>query len=229
MDMVANDNNPHIGLMFGSFNPPHLCHVETAKRLKEAGGLTEVWLMPVPQSPYKKNVPQVPFSNKLEMCEILAAPYNDWLKVSDACKEFPTTVPGQLHHYKRTIEQLFNIYSQAKFSIVAGQDFSRKFMEAVRAVDCMETVARAIINCPLAQFETLRHLASRALKAHEVMHGVNLLTTERSATEADGAKVEICSGDLRKAIQSGAQEVKGLPPQLHQYIVSKKFYAPPEI
>jgi nicotinate-nucleotide adenylyltransferase len=232
MQESTQKTDEHIGLMFGSFNPPHLCHIETAKRLKKEGGLTQVWLMPVPQSPYKSKHEQAPFDSKLEMCRILSEPYSDWIKVSDACSSFPPTVLGQLRSYKRTIEYLLSTYSNSAFSLVAGQDFSKKYAKAVKAVDCVNAFAQAVAGIPFFRLNGVESLAVRAQKANEIMSGLKVLSTERSTLQAESddgqqeKRIEVSSSFIREAIKSSnPPPAAALPPEVYNYIVEKKLYS----
>ena len=81
-----------VGVIGGSFNPPHLGHLEMAKVAKEKLQLDEVWLMPAVIISHK-NVAEnakVSYDERFKMCQLLAEPYSDWLKVSDRERYQPT-------------------------------------------------------------------------------------------------------------------------------------------
>lgn len=67
-----------IGLLGGSFNPPHAGHVHLATYAKDILNLDEVWLLPVPQNTLKTSDGMAPFDIRLAMCAA-AAEKHDWL------------------------------------------------------------------------------------------------------------------------------------------------------
>lgn len=67
-----------IGILGGSFNPPHAGHLYLAEQARNLLNLDEVWLLPVPLSTLKQAQDVAPFSERLALCELLAAPYS-WL------------------------------------------------------------------------------------------------------------------------------------------------------
>lgn len=72
-----------LGLMFGSYNPPHLGHINTALEAKEQNDLDLVYMVPVAQSPFKNANLQVTFNDKVNMCQIISQTHSDWLGVLD--------------------------------------------------------------------------------------------------------------------------------------------------
>jgi nicotinate-nucleotide adenylyltransferase len=223
---------PHIGLQFGSYNPPHLGHVQTAENLKEAGGLSAVFMMPITQSPYKKVIEQVPFEEKFKICQILADPYKDWLKVSDVCGHFPNTTIGQLQQYKRTIEALLDENPHAKFSIVAGEDFSKKYHEVAAGMAYLGMIAKTCKNMSIFNFQMLNNFVDRAIRASEVFQNLGVLSTQRATipVEAPDGKIirqEISSKDIRQAIISGADRLVGLPEPVLDHIKRRGLYSVP--
>lgn len=218
----------HIGLQFGSYNPPHLAHVQTAKNLKKAGGLTEVWLLPIPQSPYKKEIEQVPFAEKVEMCQILAEPFSDWLKVSDVCGHFPNTATGQLQQYKRTIEGLIDENPRTKFSIVAGEDFSKKYNEVVAGMAYLSMIVNSCKQMSIFNFQMLDNFADRIIRANEVLQKLDVLSAPRATlpvqTENGIVQQPVSSKLIREQIPSGVKP-DALPDPLWNFIKERKRYS----
>ena len=74
-----------IGLLGGSFNPPHLGHLAVARAVREAQGLDAVWLLPASRPPHKPgHLDMAPPQARLDMCRRTAAG-EPWLEVCDAC------------------------------------------------------------------------------------------------------------------------------------------------
>lgn len=70
-----------IGLLGGTFNPPHIGHLIIANEVKFALGLDEVRLMPTSIPPHKLNPSDATPEQRLRMVE-LAVEGIDGLKVS---------------------------------------------------------------------------------------------------------------------------------------------------
>jgi nicotinate-nucleotide adenylyltransferase len=71
-----------LGILGGTFNPPHVGHLVCAQEARARLGLDEVWLVPVASPPHKP-LPGDPGPEvRLEMCRRAAAGV-EWLDVSD--------------------------------------------------------------------------------------------------------------------------------------------------
>ncbi len=71
-----------IGLMGGSFNPPHEGHLDIARQARRAGRLDEIWWLVSPQNPLKTTVGMAGFTARLAAARRLAGA-TGWLKVPD--------------------------------------------------------------------------------------------------------------------------------------------------
>lgn len=59
-----------VGLLFGTFDPPHEGHVAIADHLRQAAGLDAVWLVVTPQNPFKQDRRLSPGADRLRMVEL---------------------------------------------------------------------------------------------------------------------------------------------------------------
>ena len=62
-----------IGILGGTFNPPHLGHLALAASAREGLGLGEVWLVPARTSPFKLGDQDPGPEHRLAMCRLAAA------------------------------------------------------------------------------------------------------------------------------------------------------------
>lgn len=98
-----------IGLLFGSFNPPHSGHLALAKKVKEE--VDEVWFIPAMQNPGKKEK-AVDIDLRIEMLKTFGFP------VSDIEKEM-----GEDPHYTYDVlKELQERYPGNELMIVCGED-----------------------------------------------------------------------------------------------------------
>jgi nicotinate-nucleotide adenylyltransferase len=113
--------NKHIGLYFGSFNPIHLGHLAVAEAAMVQIGLDELWFVVSPQNPAKvKSGELEDASHRLEMVKLSLA---DKPNMSACDAEFSMPLPS---YTADTLALLRSQHPETKFSIVAGTDTQRK-------------------------------------------------------------------------------------------------------
>jgi nicotinate-nucleotide adenylyltransferase len=106
---------PHVALLGGSFNPPHVGHLLAAHFVRATQPVDEVWLVPSHRHPFGK--PLVAFEHRLKMCEAIARDAAGWLKVSAVERE----VPGEGRTVD-TLEHLHERHPSSSFTLVIGSD-----------------------------------------------------------------------------------------------------------
>ena len=61
-----------VGILGGSFNPPHICHLLASRYLLETTDLEEIWWLPVHRHAFAKDRSLAPFEARVAMCEAVA-------------------------------------------------------------------------------------------------------------------------------------------------------------
>ena len=106
-----------VGLLGGSFDPPHEGHLWMARRAREALDLDEVWLLPAHRPPHKSGERLAPYPARLAMTELLAAE-EPFLSVCRVEEELPA--PG---YTARTLEALSQREGDGvRFTFILGED-----------------------------------------------------------------------------------------------------------
>lgn len=77
-----------LGFFGGSFDPPHLGHVILARDAFEQLGLDKVYLIPAAQSPLRARPHAASFTDRLEMCRLIAQGH-PWLDVLEVEGKLP--------------------------------------------------------------------------------------------------------------------------------------------
>lgn len=77
-----------IALFGGTFDPPHLGHIEIARAAIDQAGIDEVLFIPCAISPHKTSSPPTPAADRLAMLE-LACHNLPWAKISDIELQLP--------------------------------------------------------------------------------------------------------------------------------------------
>lgn len=106
----------NIGLLFGTFNPPHIGHTLIANYFYITNNFDEIWFMVSPQNPFKKDITLLDEKLRLEMVRLAIEDAN-YLKASDI--EFSLPKPS---YTINTLEKLKNDYPQYTFNIIMGSD-----------------------------------------------------------------------------------------------------------
>jgi nicotinate-nucleotide adenylyltransferase len=71
-----------VGILGGTFNPPHLAHMVCASEARAQLRLERVVLVPTGVPPHKQMDQEPGRMHRLEMCRLAAAGHTDWLEVS---------------------------------------------------------------------------------------------------------------------------------------------------
>jgi nicotinate-nucleotide adenylyltransferase len=106
----------NIGLLFGTFNPPHIGHTLIANYFYITNNFDEIWFIVSPQNPFKKDITLLDEKLRLEMVRLAIEDAN-YLKASDI--EFSLPKPS---YTINTLEKLKNDYPQYTFNIIMGSD-----------------------------------------------------------------------------------------------------------
>lgn len=107
-------------LLFGSFNPIHNGHISIAHYTLEQGLADEVWFVVSPQNPLKDSNTLASYDNRVDMVR---------LAISDESRfkvcEIERTLPHPSYTIN-TIEELYRLYPDEKFMILAGSDIKEQ-------------------------------------------------------------------------------------------------------
>lgn len=152
-----------IGLLGGSFNPPHVGHLMAALYVRATLAFDEVWLVPAYQHPFGK--PLAPFEDRVAMCEAMGADLGPWLRVSRA----EEAVGGE----GRTVELLEWLVPRSPevtFHWIIGSDILAdlpkwKAWDRVQALARVTVLFRAGYPSPLAVGPPMAQVSSSQVRA----------------------------------------------------------------
>ncbi|OGQ23094.1 MAG: hypothetical protein A3I05_00865 [Deltaproteobacteria bacterium RIFCSPLOWO2_02_FULL_44_10] len=111
-----------IGLFGGSFDPPHLGHVEICKRLLLRNQVDEIWIIPCFLHPFGK--PILPYEHRKTMCHFAFDPLGKRVAISNVEMEL-----GGVSHTIRTIMHLKRTHPEYAFSLIVGEDNEEQLRE----------------------------------------------------------------------------------------------------
>lgn len=150
-----------VGLLGGSFNPPHDGHLHIARRAARALRLDAVWWMVTPQNPLKDSALSLPYDERLRLCRSMIAAEPDMV-VTDIERRLSTTRTVD------TISALRRRYAATDFVLVTGMDNAlslhrwyrwRALLGMVATAHIARPPATALVeNCPLRMLGTQNHV-----------------------------------------------------------------------
>lgn len=196
-----------IGILGGSFNPPHIGHIRAAVNTAQALGLDRVLLIPAKEVPHKEKAPTDPTpEQRLAMLRIAVRKYPE-LEVSD----LELLREGKSYTWE-TIQALRDIYPAAEFMLLLGSDMFRSFPEWKNAEDITKEAGLAAISRgDKREAEYIRE-GAEALQSR----GVQVSVVHNPVTE-------ISSTQLRRLLAFGAGQ-EFLPEGVADYIQANGLY-----
>lgn len=186
-----------IGLLGGTFDPPHLGHLVVADQVRSELGFDEVWLM-VAHDPWQKDPAHggarvvTPSALRLEMCAAAVAGI-DGLVASAVEIEL-----GGETSTARTLEHLTALRSEVRWSVIVGSDVAAG-LATWRRSDWLAGNARFVVvdrpheldGPPPPQFDC----------RHVVVPRIGVSSSDLRARVADGRSTRfLCPDPVREII-----------------------------
>jgi len=127
-----------IGILGGSFDPIHNGHLNMALKSYEQYDLDEVWLIPNGNAPHKDSDKMADASDRLAMCELVAAEY-PFLKTCDI------EITSEEYSYTYiTVTKLKKMYPAYEFYFIMGAD-SLDYFEKWRKPEVIASVCKILV------------------------------------------------------------------------------------
>lgn len=183
-----------IGILGGSFNPPHHGHLHISLTALKMLRLDCLWWLVTPQNPLKKNLEMMAYEERLDRCQALTAMHPHIL-VTDIEQQM------NLRYSYDTVCYLRDTFPHTDFVMLTGMDNALSFHLWRNWRDILDVMATAHIarppfwamveSCPLKGLRTQNHhILDKAFSADLSPHNSYwLLHTPR---------VDISSSEIRK-------------------------------
>ncbi len=214
-----------LGVLGGTFNPPHLGHLALARAAGAQLGLERVLLVPSCVSPHKRAVADPGPEHRLRMCE-LAIAGEPHLEAS------PLEVQrGGPSYTVDTLCALRSLHPDASLTLILGSDVARTLPEWHRPVE-VASLARLAIAARAGEgraeaLEALGSLrpatSSIAGSAEGAAHG----TQGEGAVLLEMPEIPISSSLVRARVAAGGSLDGLVPPTVAAYIAEHALYARP--
>ncbi len=190
-----------IGIMGGSFDPPHKAHLEIANAACEALGLYEIFFIPAFTAPLKPNPHIASFDDRLEMLKIALKKFGKKYRILEIEKE-----RGGISYSVDTVKLLREKIKDARFFWIIGTD-------------------QLLSLHKWHNIEELAKLASFAVakRGNEKMENHNLPNYAKIEV-VPFEPMEVSSTEIRENLKKGNFENDFVDENVLNYIKEKKLY-----
>ncbi len=105
-----------IGLLGGTFDPPHLAHLVLAQAALDELELDEIWFVPAFRPPHKQGEQVTPFQHRLQMIRLAVRGHSRFRVLTIEKKK------GGLSYTVETLALLGRNHPEARFYLLLGSD-----------------------------------------------------------------------------------------------------------
>lgn len=210
-----------IGIFGGSFNPPHMGHINAIQTVAKKVGLGKVHIVPAAQNPLKTPVEGPTPEQRIELTRMAFSQYGDTYFVDD--QEIKR---GGLSYTVDTVIELRKQYDANDLYLVVGAD---KFEELSQWKDYQKVLSETnLIVTTRPGYDMPESLEEMPgfLKPLVLDFDFNFieLSTGRNIQFITLRDVEVSSTEVRKWLRSGKPVEKYLPLAVESYIKEHKLY-----
>ena len=196
---------PSLGILGGTFNPPHVAHLVAAREAREQLGLARVMLMPVAAPPHKP-LPEDPGPEvRLELSR-LAAAGDEGLEVSDI-----EVRRGGASYTVATLEELHAKRPEDELTFIAGGDMAASLPEWREPERVLELARFAVAEREGAEREEIERLTA-GLRGHERIVFFEM------------PRLEVSSSEVRARVAAGRPIDELVPAAVAAYIDEHGLY-----
>ena len=164
-----------LGILGGTFNPPHVGHLILAETAADELGLDRVFFVPAGNPPHKYGIPRAAAQRRLAMVQ-LSITGNSRFAVSSVDMDRPGP------HYTTDMVQIFqNYYPQAEIFFLMGSDSLRDLLAWHNPQLLIELANLVVMQRP-SMYPNLTQLARELPRLLQRVHFLNAPEIEISST-----------------------------------------------
>lgn len=196
-----------IGIFGGTFNPPHLAHLNIAKEFCRKLDLDKLIVIPTYQPPHKQAKSLARGEDRLEMCRLLFD--DEKFEVSD----MEIVRQGKSYTYD-TLCQLKKKYEGAELYLIIGSDMLLSFHRWYR----YEDILKKCTLCVLTRENGIDNAQMKAYARSTLRLGENDIVF--STLDA----YEMSSTQVREMLSNGEDAARFTGDKVYSYIKEKRLY-----
>lgn len=210
-----------IGIFGGSFNPPHLGHINALETVRRKLGLDKIAIVPNHQNPLKTPIEGPSSKQRLEMLAKAIEGYDKYFLIDD--QEIRR---GGLSYTIDTIKEYRKTYKPEEIYLIIGVDNLenlykwKDYLTLIYETNLVVTT-RSGYHLPQSFSDLPKFLQP---VTNEIEFNFLDLKNGRSIQFVSLNDVEISSTELRKKLRSGRPVIKYLPLGVENYIKENQIY-----
>lgn len=210
-----------IGIFGGSFNPPHVGHINVVLTVQKKLGIDRVHIIPAAQNPLKHPIEGASPEHRLEMARLAFSTYGDNFVVDD--REISR---GGISYSIDTINELAALYPKEELYLIMGNDVFEEFGSWKDVPKILEKVNLVVVSRPGADLPESKEALPKFLQPYAKDFDFNMveLTTGKNIQFLSLKDIEISAADLRKKIRAHRNTEKFLPLSVESYIKEHHIY-----
>lgn len=212
-----------IGIFGGSFNPPHMGHINSLLTVQKKMGLDFVYVVPTSKNPLKFDVESPTAEHRLEMVKRALASYGNQFKVSDI-----EVKRGGESYTIDTLKELAQKHPGADIQLIIGADNLEDFHQWKNWKEILTLVNLIVTTRPGFSLPDSKEEMPNFLKDIIADYDFNYveLTTGKHIQFISLQDIEISASELRKWLRAAKPVQKYLPLAVETYIKENQLYRP---
>jgi len=198
--------NSNIGILGGSFNPPHLCHLLMGVSALYLEELDNLWIMPCADHPMGKKLAS--FEDRVSMCKVAFGDFSN--KISVCTLESALSGPS---YTVQTLEQIKSLRPDLNLKFIIGSDLVEQ-IENWKNPKRIQELAQIIIF-PRKRFD-IKNIPT-ILKSAKTHHNIELPDITSTIIR------ELTNNKLNN--KNNNKIIEGLTKQVAQIIKDRNLYS----
>ncbi len=199
-----------IGILGGTFNPPHIGHLVCAQEAYLQLGLARVLLIPARIPPHKPIEDEPGIDHRLEMCRLAIAGDERRFEVSD----LEARRDGASYTVD-TLEELHALEPESELFLIVGGDVALGFQEWRQPERVLALASLVVAERPGTSRSDVKHVLSQVAGGERTRF-------------LDMPGIEISSTLLRKRARKGEPTRYLVPDAVRRYIDRHRLYGTPQ-
>ena len=195
-----------VGILGGTFNPPHLAHLVCASEARSQLTLDRVLLMPAGVPPHKEMEIEPGVAHRLHMCRLSVEGHDDWLEVS--------TIEVDRDGPSYTVDTLREIHATRpgdELTFIVGGDMAWSLPSWQQPEVILELASMAVAERAGARREEVRARLAGLAGAERISY-------------IDVPRLDISSSALRRRVRERRSIEFLVPDAVRAYIEREGFY-----
>lgn len=188
-----------IGLVGGTFNPPHYGHLLIASEIKEALGLDEMHFLPAAQSPFKDKNTRVTDEHRLDMLKLALQ------ELPQSSIETIELERGGVSYTFDTVKELVETHEETEYFFLIGADQVEKLRDWYKIDELVNLVTIVAVPRPGYSLQT--------------DYPVRFVTIPQ---------LDVSSTELRRRLQEGISTRFLMPQSVAAYCEKEGLYVEPK-